>query len=67
MMVKVKDMTVEDIKVVRKDDVETMLVEVAETMAATIGLPKLNPTSFVIQYHDAFKTTILFVQNITFY
>jgi len=52
---------------VRMGDVETMLVEVAETMAALIGLTKLNPTSFVTQYHDAFKTTILFVQNITFY
>ena len=60
-------MTIEDMKVERKGDVEAMLVEVVETMAAMIEMKKLKPTSFVTQYHDDMKTTISFVQNITFY
>ena len=66
-MVKVQDMTVEDMKMVRKGNVETMVVEVAETMTAMIEMKTLKPAIFVTQYHDSIKTTISFVQNITFY
>ena len=66
-MVKVQDMTVEDMKMVRKGNVETMVVEVAETMTAMIEMKTLKPAIFITQYHDAIKTTISFVQNITFY
>ena len=66
-MVKVQDMTVEDMKMVRKGNVETMVVEVAETMTAMIEMKTLKPAIFVTQYQDAIKTTISFVQNITFY
>ena len=55
IMVNVVNVIMEDMKMVRTGDVETMLVEVAEMMAAMIEMKKLNPTSFVTQYHDATK------------